>query len=694
MKLLGMTIIADDSQTPEARRAWLRLSQIPGVSINGYTSVFADDWNYRDYPSEIYDESAKRLISALLRAGGQELGKKPNFVYVSFPVGANADRTELQSIQKGIAIYSARHPEEGGTPNGLYARWASPVREQGMVEAREGVMRNVLRRELPSWPDYVIKDWISSRVKNEEDLKNLIGWIRELNKTVQPNSWKLHQKMFLTFDMLNARSRYFMKIKRAFGDKNPFLIPRDRERLESAMELVKTKGMENLPPVIMLQHANGLELCEGWHRTMAAFRLHPEGFYINAWVGQAVTQGVAESQTAKTGIMQTDVYGSRAYHARCLEPGCDWESRRYDRIQQAQSAAKKHAATHFDKKAVAEAFNRPYRTKSEKSQSGDVDMLAKLPDGGYLSIMFNQEDVSNDIWQVEFYRNNSQEVTGEGDAQRIFATVLAAIQKFIKKNQPQKLFFAASKVADPGIYYEPGEPQPNPESRAKLYDRLVQRYAREWGYRAFRADTGELVMYEFSKLNQDVAEDSLNEFAPSGSGDRSNYLLALASAWYTHDVEMLKDIIGRGGSPMRRIIDAQEAVERILQRGIHCADGQMRKYNIDYNPGFNGVVVFSDDYYEHTDTDNAGRDIDGRTGRPWGPYDFVQFSDAQLGGGIGGLAENFADGRNPGRKGLAKRVGVNCKQSVSKLRNIAKNSSGEKQRMAHWCANMKGGRKK
>jgi hypothetical protein len=56
--------------------------------------------------------------------------------------------------------------------------------------------------------------------------------------------------------------------------------------------------------------------------------------------------------------------------------------------------------------------------------------------------------------------------------------------------------------------------------------------------------------------------------------------------------------------------------------------------------------------------------------------------------------ENFADGKKPGRKGLAKRVGVNCKQPVSKLRSIAKNSSGEKQRMAHWCANMKSGKKK
>ena len=56
--------------------------------------------------------------------------------------------------------------------------------------------------------------------------------------------------------------------------------------------------------------------------------------------------------------------------------------------------------------------------------------------------------------------------------------------------------------------------------------------------------------------------------------------------------------------------------------------------------------------------------------------------------------ENFADGKNPGRKGLSKRMGVNTKASVSDLRKTAKNSSGEKQRMAHWLANMKAGRAK
>jgi len=61
---------------------------------------------------------------------------------------------------------------------------------------------------------------------------------------------------------------------------------------------------------------------------------------------------------------------------------------------------------------------------------------------------------------------------------------------------------------------------------------------------------------------------------------------------------------------------------------------------------------------------------------------------------VAGMGENFADGKNPGRKGLAKRSGVDCKQPVSKLRSIAASSSGERQRMAHWCANMKSGKKK
>ena len=60
------------------------------------------------------------------------------------------------------------------------------------------------------------------------------------------------------------------------------------------------------------------------------------------------------------------------------------------------------------------------------------------------------------------------------------------------------------------------------------------------------------------------------------------------------------------------------------------------------------------------------------------------------------ITENFADGKVKGksRPGRAKRAGVSCKSSISALRKIAKNSSGERQKMAHWCSNMKSGKNK
>jgi hypothetical protein len=60
------------------------------------------------------------------------------------------------------------------------------------------------------------------------------------------------------------------------------------------------------------------------------------------------------------------------------------------------------------------------------------------------------------------------------------------------------------------------------------------------------------------------------------------------------------------------------------------------------------------------------------------------------------VAENFADGKVKGksRPGRVKRAGASCDGSVTDLRKRAKNASGERAKMYHWCANMKSGRKK
>jgi hypothetical protein len=60
-----------------------------------------------------------------------------------------------------------------------------------------------------------------------------------------------------------------------------------------------------------------------------------------------------------------------------------------------------------------------------------------------------------------------------------------------------------------------------------------------------------------------------------------------------------------------------------------------------------------------------------------------------------GMSENFADGKKKGksRPGRVKKSGASCNGTVTQLRKRAKNASGEKAKMYHWCANMKGGKK-
>jgi hypothetical protein len=129
-----------------------------------------------------------------------------------------------------------------------------------------------------------------------------------------------------------------------------------------------------------------------------------------------------------------------------------------------------------------------------------------------------------------------------------------------------------------------------------------------------------------------VQDEDLNEFAPSGGGGNSgNYFQALASAWYNGTFDT--------GS-LEKGIKSQEDVERLLNRGIVCPDGKTRKLHIDYNSDFDGVEIYSDDYYEYGDHDDT---IDSRTGQKWGPYDFMAFSDEQL--------DESAQWRDPKYKG-------------------------------------------
>ena len=134
---------------------------------------------------------------------------------------------------------------------------------------------------------------------------------------------------------------------------------------------------------------------------------------------------------------------------------------------------------------VKEAFNQPYPVKLNKSEDGDYDALVKLPDGTSMDILFTNH---SGVWDMEFHRGGSQDVTGEGDAYRIFATMLSAVKQFIKTENPHIVSFQATKDVDPN--------DANPESRAKLYNRMVDKFANQLGYNASVDDYGDTVEYE------------------------------------------------------------------------------------------------------------------------------------------------------------------------------------------------------
>jgi len=184
---------------------------------------------------------------------------------------------------------------------------------------------------------------------------------------------------------------------------------------------------------------------------------------------------------------------------------------------------------------VMETFNQPYPITWEEGEFGSYDALAKLDDGTNLSIMFNLESGGpggmDDEWQIEFWRNNSLELTGEGDAQRVFATVLTAIQEFIKKENPERVRFSAAK-----------DDNDNNQSRAKLYSRLVRRYAASWGYSVDVSEYAGSTVYELiNNLNEITAVPTVakskrqhldvmpNDGKPIPKGQEADYLTDFVS---------------------------------------------------------------------------------------------------------------------------------------------------------------------
>lgn len=132
---------------------------------------------------------------------------------------------------------------------------------------------------------------------------------------------------------------------------------------------------------------------------------------------------------------------------------------------------------------ITEAFDKPYPFRGGQRDNDLYSYKFVVPDTNLMPASFvevnitgseNADDEDEYIWEIDFSRQKKgsskarYDTTGEGDAMRIFATVIKIVEDFIKKEKPKYLSLTAEK----------GKPSGGKglQSREKLYSRMVTKY--------------------------------------------------------------------------------------------------------------------------------------------------------------------------------------------------------------------------
>lgn len=143
---------------------------------------------------------------------------------------------------------------------------------------------------------------------------------------------------------------------------------------------------------------------------------------------------------------------------------------------------------------ISEAFDKPYPFELKKQNKRVYTAGVTLPDKSRLDIFIKD---ARGRWVIIFKRDDSIEVTGEGDAQRIFATVLAATKKFIEMEDPTYVSFSAAKTKEQ-------------QSRSSLYKRLVKRFANQMGYESDHLEKKDETVFILSKKDREESENNFS----------------------------------------------------------------------------------------------------------------------------------------------------------------------------------------
>lgn len=124
---LGYVIVADDTQTPQARKLWVNLNQTPGVEVRGRVEVFRSDIDV-DMAYEWNKQKAKANLKKLKNIGATMIGELDNYRdndYVPFDFLVQPGKNGAELATKGFKLYSNKNIEDMVEDYfvNIYARW-------------------------------------------------------------------------------------------------------------------------------------------------------------------------------------------------------------------------------------------------------------------------------------------------------------------------------------------------------------------------------------------------------------------------------------------------------------------------------------------------------------------------------------------------------------------------------------------
>lgn len=143
-----------------------------------------------------------------------------------------------------------------------------------------------IKQQFPTWPDYVLKDFLYQQAKTITSQEQLAEWLETTKKDFGKVVWKL-EKLPITLDVFTPKTQRMIK-SREGGSSNPFQVPKDAERHAQQLKMIQQQGVRT-EPIIVAKLNNGYDLIEGWHRTIQHLKAFPQGYTGPAYVGYGAT---------------------------------------------------------------------------------------------------------------------------------------------------------------------------------------------------------------------------------------------------------------------------------------------------------------------------------------------------------------------------------------------------------------------